>query len=322
LFTSTSHFFVDAVHTFNQYDAIIVGPESIGLGISHFILNGTVRPPMFVMAMGMLLYTQSRVSAEPLRARVKDIAREFYYRFAFGRYRKRRRIYRHLLEASRGMLYFERSETEIARRMFPEFAEKMHFSVSCIDTDFWRPSLATNGTGTRSDVILFMGSARGRDFGLILDIARHLPHFRFVFVTHRIRQEQVSPNVTLKRGDWKTNLISDVEIRRIVQDSALVVLPFKPGDLHSLTSVALQAMACGKPVLVSKTSAIWEPEFIDRQHVWFVHSGTLSEWCESIETLMRDSVTREQIGAHARRLVEQQNNLTVLGSTVEALIKQ
>ena len=46
LFTSTSHFFVDEVHTFNQYDAIIVGPESIGLGISHFILNGTVRPPM------------------------------------------------------------------------------------------------------------------------------------------------------------------------------------------------------------------------------------------------------------------------------------
>jgi len=53
-----------------------------------------------------------------------------------------------------------------------------------------------------------------------------------------------------------------------------------------------------------------------------IHSGRLSEWCESIETLMRDSVVRERIGANARRLVEAQNNLTVLGSNVETLINQ
>ena len=81
-------------------------------------------------------------------------------------------------------------------------------------------------------------------------------------------------------------------------------------------------MACGKPVLVSKTSGLWEPEFIDRQHIWFIHSGNLSEWCEDIQTLMRDSLNRERIGMHARRLVEKQNNLTVLGSNVEAIIKQ
>ena len=161
-----------------------------------------------------------------------------------------------------------------------------------------------------------------RDFGLLLNIARRLPHYRFVFITNRIRQEQVSRNVTLMRGDWRTNLLSDVEIRRIVRDSAIVVLPMVLAHLRTLTSVALQAMACEKPVLVSKTSGLWEPEIIDREHVWLIHSGRLSEWCESIETLMRDSVVRERIGANARRLVEAQNNLTVLGSNVETLINQ
>ena len=321
-FTSTSHLFVDSINTLNQYDAIIAVGDSVAFGISHFALHGTVRPPMFGVAMGMLLHTHLRVSALPLVARARYLSRELYYRFAFGRYRKRRRLYRQLLEASSGMLYFERSEYEMARQMFPEFSKVMRCSPSCIDTDYWRPSLAQTGTASPRDVILFIGNDRGRDFGLLLNIARRLPHYRFVFITNRIRQEQVSRNVTLMRGDWRTNLLSDVEIRRIVRDSAIVVLPMVLAHLRTLTSVALQAMACEKPVLVSKTSGLWEPEIIDREHVWLIHSGRLSEWCESIETLMRDSVVRERIGANARRLVEAQNNLTVLGSNVETLINQ
>ena len=321
-FTSTSQHFVDSLDILNRYDGIIAGGDGLGLGISHFIRKGMVKPPMFMLTTGMLLHTQLQVRPSPLMARVRDIARSLYYRFVFGRNRKRRRVYGDLLEASSGTLYFERSEYEMAQRMFPEYANRMRFSVSCIDTDFWRPNLALNRGSSRPDYILFIGNDRGRDFDLVQDIARHLPHLRFVFVTNRIRPEDVPPNVTIKQGDWKANRISDVEIRRIIQDSSVVVVPFKSGDLHSLTSVTLQAMACGKPVLVSKTSGLWEPEFIDRQHIWFIHSGNLSEWCEDIQTLMRDSLNRERIGMHARRLVEKQNNLTVLGSNVEAIIKQ
>ena len=321
-FTSTSHHFDGSLDILNRYDGIIAGGDGLGIGISHFIRKGTVKPPMFVVTTGMLLHTQLQVRPSPLMARVRDIARSLYYRFVFGRNRKRRRVYGDLLDASSGTLYFERSEYEMAQRMFPEYANRMHLSIQCIDTNFWRPNLATNRDGSSPDYILFIGNDRGRDFELVQKIARHLSHLHFVFVTNRIRSEEVPSNVTLKQGDWKANLISDVEIRRIIQDSSVVVLPFKSGDLHTLTSVALQAMACGKPVMVSKTSGLWEPEFIDRQHIWFIHSGSLSEWCEDIEVLMRDSLNRERIGELARRLVEGQNNLTVLGSNLEAIIKQ
>ena len=212
-FTSTSHHFVGSLDRLNRYDGIIAGGDGLGLGISHFIREGMVKPPMFMLATGMLLHTQLQVRPSPMAARVRDISRSLYYRSVFGRYRKRRRVYRDLLEASSGTLYFERSEYEMAQRMFPEYANRMHFSVSCIDTDFWRPNLALNRGSSHPDYILFIGNDRGRDFDLVQDIARHLPHLRFVFVTNRIRPEDIPPNVTIKQGDWKANRISDVEIR-------------------------------------------------------------------------------------------------------------
>tara|TARA_B100001765_G_scaffold145305_2_gene92501 strand:- start:33 stop:1223 length:1191 start_codon:yes stop_codon:yes gene_type:complete len=320
-FTSTSHFFVGALNTLNQYDVIVAGSDSIAFGLSHFIAQDAIRPRVFGV-LNALLFTQAIIRSEPLTARIRDISRDLYYRFIFGRYRKRRQIYRQLLETTSGTIYGDRSGYEMARRMFPEFDKKIHLVAACVDTEFWRPSLTAAQRDTASGTILFMGNDRGRDFELVLQIARHLPHFRFVFVTDRIQPEQVSANVTLKQGDWKRNLISDVEIRQIVQDSAIVIVPFKPGEPRTLTTVTMQAMACGKPALVTKTSALWWPTFIDRQNVWFVHSGKLSEWCESIERLMRDSVVRQRIGINARRLVERQNNLTVLGSKLDALIQQ
>ena len=318
-FTGSSHYFLGAIDLLNQYDAIIACGESVALGLSHFIRQGKVRPSMFLMAMGMLLHSAARTRHERRIQAFIGWLKESYKVLVRGRDRKRRRIYRDLLESSAAGVYFERSEYEIARHMCSGLVSKMHLWVAPVDTEFWRPG---PGTNMEQDVILFMGNDRERDFDLVIEIAKRLPHRRFVFVTDRIQQDQIPQNVSLRRGDWKKQLLSDLEVREIVQNCAVVVLPFKAGALRTLTSVALQAMACGKTVLVSKTSGCWEPEFIDRQHVWFIHSGKLDEWCESIETLMRDSAARARIGADARDLVEGTNNVTVLGQNVEALLTQ
>jgi len=66
--------------------------------------------------------------------------------------------------------------------------------------------------------------------------------------------------VELLSGDWKESILSDIEIRKLIQKSRLVILPLKKTFQPSGQSVALQTMACGKPVIISKTDGFWDPE--------------------------------------------------------------
>ena len=316
-FTSTSHLLLGSIDRLNQYDAIVAGGDAIALGLSHFIRAGALRPPMVALAMGMLLHTAQQPSIPRLPGRLKRLVRETYYGVARGGRRRKRQAYRSLLESAKAAVYFERSEFQLAQRLVPELAARMHLAAAPIDTAFWRPPHESKG---RNGPILFLGNDRQRDFELVLRVAARLTQFRFVFVTNRLRQDQVTPNVTLLQGDWKTSLLSDLEVREILQDSALVMLPFKPGALRSLTSVALQAMACGKTVVVSRTPGLWEQDFVDREHLWFVGSSRLDDWCSTIATLMASPERRERIGASARTLVERLDTLKVFGARIDSLL--
>ena len=316
-FTSTSHLFVGAIDRLNAYDAIVAVGDSIALGLSRFVRDGSLRPPMFAICMKMLQRYPAEAASDPWPDRLEEVPRELYYRFATARYRERRRWYRELLECSRAVLYFARSEFDMTRQMFPDLASRARLCTQCVDTDFWRPGA---GRGTAGGPIVFMGNDRGRDVELVRTIASRLSRHRFVFVTNRIPPDDLSPNVTLRQGDWKTAVISDVEVREILRDSALVILPFKTSGLDTLTSVALQAMACGKTVVVSRTTGLWEPEFVDRENVCFIREPGPDEWCRTIDALMDDAAERARIGANARALIERQNNATVLGKTMEAIV--
>jgi glycosyltransferase involved in cell wall biosynthesis len=316
-FTSGSHLFVGAVDRLNQYDAVVAAGDSVALGLSHFIQQGTLRPPTFMLAMGMLLHSEQDVWADGVSGWGRHLLSDAYYGLVRGRHRQRRRVYRELLGSIRAGLYFERSEYDIARRLHPDLVSKMRVATACIDTDFWRPRFASPGP---PGPILFMGNDRQRDFDLALQIASRLSRYRFVFVTKKIEKERIPSNVTLIQGDWKTSPLSDLEVRDIFWDSAVVILPFKAGALRSLTSVALQAMACGKPVVVTKTAGFWDPAFVDGEHVCFIRSSAPEEWCRVVGTLMDDQTARDRIGARARSLVERENNMSVLGANIERLL--
>jgi glycosyltransferase involved in cell wall biosynthesis len=317
-FTSTSHLLLGSLDRLNCYDALVAGGDAVGLGLSSFIREGALRTPMVFLAMGMLLHSAQRGTIPRFSARLKRVVKEAYYGIARGGRRRKYQAYRTLLESAKAALYFERSEYDIARRLYPHVASRLSLAAAPIDTAFWRPPPAS---ATRPDTILFLGNDRQRDFDLVVRIAARLTQYRFIFVTSRIRQEQITPNVTLLQGDWKTSLLSDLQVRDILQGCAVVVLPFKPGALRSLTSVALQAMACAKTIVVSRTEGLWEPEFVDRQHLWFVHSPGLAEWCSSIGTLIENPDRRDRIGANARALVEAMDSLNVVGARIETVVR-
>lgn len=318
-FTSTSHFLVESLDRLNQYDALVAGNESVAFGIAHFIRDGTVRTPLFYFGTGVLAYAVPGPHQASLWQWLQALPRELYSQCVQRRYQRARRTYRELIESSQASILFGRWDYEHARRMFPDLSSRIHFLPFAVDTEFWRPALSG---ATQDGSILFMGNDRPRDYAMALSIARMLPEFTFVFVTKVIPSKDIPHNVCLKAGDWKDALLSDVDIREIVHRSALVIVPLKATYKPSGQSVTLQAMACGKPVMISRRDGFWEPDsVVDREHIWFIHSSRPDEWCQSIRTLMGDPVTRDRIGANARALVERGNALDAFGRRLEDILE-
>ena len=78
-------------------------------------------------------------------------------------------------------------------------------------------------------------------------------------------------NVRWEPADWHRRLLSDAEVREAFRSAAVVVVPVKDVPQPSGQSVTLQASACGRPVVLTRTRGLWDPEALrDGENVLLV----------------------------------------------------
>ncbi|MBT6562886.1 MAG: glycosyltransferase family 4 protein [Candidatus Scalindua sp.] len=306
--TSSSHFFIEIIEQFNCYDLIIAGNEYIAFGLAYYKQKGILRPPMLFFVMGML--------AKILKPETGNL----FYSTLFNRnYRFGKKYYQDLIECSQSVVFLGKGEYDYAVKIFSSLKNKFHFIPFSIDTSFWLPA---KDLVSIKPYVLFIGNDAQRDFELVTKIAEKLNNIQFKFVTKVIRTETVPRNVELLSGDWKESILSDIEIRKLIQKSRLVILPLKKTFQPSGQSVALQTMACGKPVIISKTDGFWDPEnFIDKRHVLFVYSNSIDEWCAIITEALNDKKLMAILETEGRKLIFEKYDLEVFGKRLYDIIK-
>jgi glycosyltransferase involved in cell wall biosynthesis len=92
-------------------------------------------------------------------------------------------------------------------------------------------------------------------------------------------------NVHWRRGDWKENAVSDEGLRELYQTAACVVIPLKESLQPSGQSVAMQAMMCGAPVVITKTVGWWGSDVIrDGKEVALVSPDNAKELAKAIQS--------------------------------------
>lgn len=200
----------------------------------------------------------------------------------------RRKWTANLLARMKPILFADSEKPELCRR-FAIHPDKITAGWFGVDETFWQPPKVASA---RSGV-LAVGNDGRRDYETLLESARLLPDVSFTFVTRVSVPDNLPANVRWRRGDWREQAVSDLELRELYQRAACVVVPLKESLQPSGQSVAMQAMMCGSPVVHTKTSGWWGSEVIrDGKEVLLVPPSDPSALAEAIVSANSDSLGR------------------------------
>lgn len=211
---------------------------------------------------------------------------------------------------------FGKGELIPAKQMFMIPDNKIEVNQFGVDTVFWHPAKVDT-----QDFILSVGNDSRRDYELLIDIAEELD-YQFVLITKQ-HLEKLPPNVRVLKGDWHAETISDEQLRHLYQTSKIVVVPLQETIQPSGQSVCLQAMACGKPVVLTKTKGLWSKTMMrNKDNIIMVKPNDTGELRNAMMRLINSNEECDRIGRKARETVCKEADITLFASRIERLCRK
>lgn len=257
-----------------QADSVISTVDACGLPLALLKRSGILRTPLVYISQGL---TNRFEKSRPL-----PMLQHLF-----------RKLYRWLLAAADRVIVLGAGAAVPLIRIFHVPRERVHAVLFGIDTSFWTPDDITG----RGDYILSVGNDRARDYETLLRAVRGWP---LRIVTTLPVDQRAVPNVTISTGH------TDPELRELYRQALCVVVPLHDVSQPAGQSVALQAMACGKPLVLTRTSGLWDPEGMqDLHNCLLVAPGAADDISRAITWCMEHSDEAARIGREARRTVVQ-----------------
>lgn len=230
----------------------------------------------------------------------------------FDKYKKgsiiTKSIIKFALKLATTILFIGKGELLFSNNLNPKLANNSFYIPFSIDVHFWNYK---KNKSKKLNNILFIGNDLNRDFNFLYKLIESLSEFRFTVVTE---YDQVSfdnlSNVKIISGSWRKGYKTDIDIRSFYHNSDLVVLPLKQSMQPSGQSVTLQSLACGTPVLITKTEGFWDySNFKNNQNIIFVDSTKIYDWKQIILKIDSGEIDLEKISENGRKTIEKKHNL-------------
>jgi glycosyltransferase involved in cell wall biosynthesis len=194
--------------------------------------------------------------------------------------------------------YSER-EVEVLREWFRAHGRspRVVFVPFGVDTEFFQP---TGDAGSGPDIVS-VGADSHRDFPLLLLVAERNPDLtvRIVASRHSVPSGMSFPaNVEIELD------VPFVRVRERLAEAKVVALPVEANAYSGATTVLLQALAMGKPVVVTRTEAIASGYGLeDKDNCRLVTPGDAEELESALLALLEGEGARAALGARARETV-------------------
>jgi len=215
-------------------------------------------------------------------------------------------------------LFLSVAEYEYAKSNHKKQGGKFFFLPFPVDTSFWKKNENTK----KYKNILFIGNDGKRDYDFIIELSKKLMDYNFTFITQKIEESQINnSNVTLIKGKWDEEILSDDDIRNYYQTSYLTVLPLKNSLQPSGQSVALQSMSCGTPVIITNTEGFWEPDlFSNFEDIIFVDQNNLESWEKAIKNIISNDEKYKSLSSNGHNKVLENYTLEKFYMRLESIL--
>lgn len=182
------------------------------------------------------------------------------------------------------------------------------------DARFWTPG---DQPQAGEPYALAIGNDRHRDWQTLAQAWR--PEFGLLKLVTRLPVPVSTGRIEVIEGDWNGRTLSDEAVRDLFRNARFVLLPLRETLQPSGQSACLQAMACGKAVILSAISGLWDERLlIDGETCLLVPPGAPEALAAAIEGLLADDETARRLGAAARRIVQDQFTVERMGTELAA----
>jgi glycosyltransferase involved in cell wall biosynthesis len=259
--------------TMNEADVVFSTVDTVGIPATLLARRGLVRPPIVYAAIGL-----------PERLAQLSPRAERAYRDAY------RRLH--------SIVAYGSGEVDALRDWLGEDGPQVSFVPFGVDTEYFGPA------STSADVdVVSIGADPRRDHELLLTVARRRPEWSFLVVAPGDRAAVLAhapPNVRVEHD------VPFGVVRDRLRSARVVALPVRDNTYSGATTVLLQAMATGKPVVVSRTAAIARGYHLeDGSNAVLVPPGEPQAFESALSGLLADEERAAAIGARARETVEE-----------------
>ncbi len=267
-------------------DLVFVTTNTLGLGLGLLKRCGLLRPEVLFLAMGLV------EENTPIRWK---------------------HIFRWVLSKTHVIALAARD----ARMLSDLLRTPVAFVPFGVDSGFWTPAETEP-----KDYVLSIGNDRHRDYRTL--VAGWRPEFPTLKIVTQLPVTVAQPNIEVIRGDWYTQALSDAEVRDLMRGARFVVLPIGDTVQPSGQSAALQAMACGKTVLVTDYLGLWNREaMVDGQTcVLLGPPGDVNAISCTVARILAAPDALGRIGAAARRVVEDRLNSEIMAVELRAQMER
>jgi len=276
--------FSDGLRKLNCYDICIATTNTNGLALALLKAAGILKPKLFFISMGLVSQSLSPVVVNA-------------YRIILNRC--------HLISLSK-------EETQFLQR---KLNRKNIFHVPFgVDVKFWSPSIPNYAR----EYVLAIGNDMARDWMTLVRAWR--ADFPLLKIVTNLPVPSHPSNVEVISGDWRRKTLADEAVRDLYQGARFVVVPLRQTVQPSGQSVSLQAMACGRPVILSDIQGIWDRNLMrDGATVLLTPPGDVDTLANKVELLLSDRVLEDRLASLGRAMIEKNLNVDAMAEKILSL---
>ncbi len=259
----------------NRADVVFSTVDTVGIPLMLLARAGRLRPPLVYVAIG-------------LPERLSQLRSE-----------RMRRLYASALGSCASVIAYSAYEADelrgwLERHGFATRVEFVPFGVDAVSFTPVREPAAVD--------VVSIGVDPHRDFALLLRVAERMPtvSFRIVASADHARHLSGAPANVVVETD-----ISFESMQRRLGEARVVALPVRENSYSGATTVLLQAMALGKPVVVTRTQAIATGYgLVDGENCRLVAPEDETAFERAVGAVLGDEFHARALGSSARTTVE------------------